>query len=314
MQIVKNSNYPQDSNKFYQELIHRNAHFVDPETQKNIRDMKVLVAGCGSGGGACIEPLARLGVTHFKIADNGDYELVNLNRQRAFVDSIGVNKATFQEQTLKRINPYIDVEAFTSGITDTNLKSLIQWADFVFDCVDVTTYDAIAMKIKLHQMAKDYKKPVISMLDIGYCQWAAGFDYRKDSVQPMDGRLERASKHRHPIKVLLEMFPLSVFPAHSLQLVIDVLRNPGMPASQLGCAADLLAAVVAPSIVRFAKTGELISGWNINLEYLAMPWRERLREWIKAPFRKAEIRKLLNDIKEQKNESPKHEESSSLAA
>jgi tRNA A37 threonylcarbamoyladenosine dehydratase len=161
--------YPRDERAFYAELVTRNRHFVPAEAQAKMRDLKVLVAGCGSGGGACIEPLARLGVTKFMIADNGAYELANLNRQHAFVDSIGVNKAEFHANELRRINPFIQVEAFTEGVTRENLDRMIGWADIIFDCVDVTTYDAIVLKLLLHEKAHAAKRPVFSMLDLGYC-------------------------------------------------------------------------------------------------------------------------------------------------
>ena len=286
---------PNDPEQFYKELVTRNRHFVSSETQRRIRKLKVLVAGCGSGGGACIEPLARLGVTRFKIADSGAYELANLNRQHAFVDSIGTNKAVFHEGELKRINPFIEVDAYSSGITEDNLDSLVGWADLIFDCVDVTTYDAIMLKLAMHECSKKKQKPVFSMLDLGFCQWGHGFDYRDKSVQPLDGRLETARRYRNPIKIFMTMFPLSVFPAHSLQLIVDLLKDQKLPASQLGCASDLLSAVAAPSVIRFANTGELVKGWNIDLEHLASPLSERKKHRLKAPGLRKEIRRLIGE-------------------
>ena len=72
-----------DQATFYAELTARNFHFVSSDLQKQMAQVKVLIAGCGSTGGACIEALARAGVQHFALADNGHYELNNLNRQHA---------------------------------------------------------------------------------------------------------------------------------------------------------------------------------------------------------------------------------------
>jgi hypothetical protein len=91
----------------------------------------------------------------------------------------------------------------------------------------------------------------------------------------------------------MNMFPLKVFPAHSLQLVLDLLENPKTLASQLGCASDLLASVVPPAIVRFCKDGTVVEGWNINLENLGMTPAERLRERLGAPRKRAKIRQMI---------------------
>jgi len=284
---------PSSPDQFYAELTSRNKHFIDPIAQKKIRDLKIVVAGCGAGGGACIEPLVRLGVTHLRISDVGLYELANLNRQHTFIDCIGMNKATFHEREIKRINPYTDVIAYTEGVNEKNLPEMIEWADMIFDCVDVTTYSAITAKLFMHEVAKEKRKPVFSMLDLGFCQWGVGFDYRKSGVKVLDGRLKRARAHKNPIKILLEMFPLSAFPAHSLPLAIDLLNNPTDPASQLGCAADLLSAVAATAVVRYAKEETFLKGWNINLEGFALPLKERMAFKLKAPWMRFKIRRLL---------------------
>lgn len=283
--------------EFYNTLTTRNRHFVSPEAQKNLKKLKVFIAGCGSGGGACIEPLIRLGVTHMRIADNGAYELANLNRQHAFVDSIGMNKAEFHYGEVKRINPFADIEYFNKGITYENLPSLIEWADIVIDCVDVTTFQAIDLKVSLHEYAKNNRKPVFSMLDLGYCQWGTGFDYRKKNVEVLNGRRDGARKARHPIKVMFEMFPLEVVPAHSMQLMIDLLEDVTQPASQLGCASDMLSSVIAPSILRYAEHREVVKGWNINLEYLAQPFHKRAWNYLCYPMMWWKAKKLLRQLK-----------------
>ena len=284
------------SDEYYKILTTRNRHFVNQKTQESLRNLKVFVAGCGSGGGACIEPLIRLGVTQMKIADNGEYELANLNRQHAFTDSLGVNKSEFHFGEVKRINPFADIEYFKEGITHENLPSIIQWADLVIDCVDVTTFRAIDLKISLHEYSKKYAKPVFSMLDLGYCQWGTGYDYRKNSVTELNGRRDRARKAKHPIKVMFEMFPLASVPAHSMQLMIDLMEDVAQPASQLGCASDMLSSVIAPSVLRFAEHGELVKGWNINLEYLAQPFSVRLMTYLKYPFLWLKAIKLLKSL------------------
>ena len=285
-----------EQSQFYNELVSRNRHFVGKNTQAAIHDIKVLIAGCGAAGGACIEPLARLGVTRFRLADNGAYELANLNRQHTFIDHIGSNKAEFHMAELLRINPYIDVKHFPEGISEANSPALVEWADLIVDGVDVTTADAIRLKFGLHVLAHKNRKPVLSPLDPGFCQMGYGFDYRKSSTPILRNRLEKCLKAKHPIKALLAMFPTEELPSHSLPLILDLLENPGMPASQLACSADILSGIAGAALIRFIETGELIESWNIDLSYIAHSKRERLRNWMGRRKFITKINRLLRNI------------------
>ena len=73
----------------YDEFTSRNRGFVLPESQQRLRAATVLVAGCGSTGGAVVEPLTRLGVEAFVLADNGTYELNNLNTGKSARSATG---------------------------------------------------------------------------------------------------------------------------------------------------------------------------------------------------------------------------------
>ena len=59
-----------------------------------LRRAVILVAGCGSIGGAVVEPLVRLGAEHLVLAEPDCYELHNLNRQHACLADVGCNKAS----------------------------------------------------------------------------------------------------------------------------------------------------------------------------------------------------------------------------
>ncbi|MFC7511740.1 HesA/MoeB/ThiF family protein [Streptomyces thermocarboxydus] len=73
--------------------------------QERLRNATVLVAGCGSTGGAVVEPLARLGTGRFVLAEPGEYELNNLNRQSATHKDIGRNKAEVAAERIRSVNP-----------------------------------------------------------------------------------------------------------------------------------------------------------------------------------------------------------------
>ncbi|HUP57966.1 MAG TPA: ThiF family adenylyltransferase [Bdellovibrionota bacterium] len=271
----------------------RNRHFVPEATQRSLRRLNMLVAGCGSTGGACTQSLVRLGLERFKLADNGSYELTNLNRQHAFIENIGQNKAEFHASKMRQINPFIEVESHPGGISPENVSALVEWADLIMDAVDVTSPEGMKMKLLLHETAHARRKPVLTALDLGFCQWGRSYDYRSGKLAPLGGALETARRAKHPLKALFSIVPLSAVPAHSLQLIEDLMKHPERPASQMGGTSDLLAGIIGPTLIRFAATGELVPGWNINLENLALPLSTRLKLLFQAPRLRAEVARLM---------------------
>jgi tRNA threonylcarbamoyladenosine dehydratase len=254
-----------DNNKFYTEFTSRNAHFIEPETQRRISELDVLIAGCGSTGGACIEPLARLGVRRFRLADNGSYEITNLNRQHARLDSVGKNKAAFHADEIRSIQPYSEIISFEEGITESNLNQAISGAHLVMDAIDVTTRSGLEMKIRLHEECAARRVPVFSALDLGYRQWGRSFDYRKAEQIPLDGLADAARKKNHPISALFTLYPLSSVPDHALVLIDDLLENRVEYASQLGATSDLLSSIIVAATIRYVESGDLLPGWSFDL-------------------------------------------------
>ncbi|MCM2276779.1 MAG: ThiF family adenylyltransferase [Oligoflexia bacterium] len=287
---------PRDPDSFYQELTTRNRHFIAPEVQSRLRELKILIAGCGSTGGACTQSLARLGIENFALADNGSYDLSNLNRQHAYLESLGQNKAEFQAARIRGINPNARLQVHPEGINLRNAEPLVSWADLVMDAVDVTTPTGIAMKLQLHIRAHAAKKPVFSALDMGFCQHGIAYDYRKASSTPLNGRLRAAHRARHPMKALFTIFPPSSIPAHVLPLVRDLLLDSKVSASQLGATSDLLSSIIVAAVIRFVKSGELLAGWNWTLEPLACAPSERFGTWLKGLRLRREINRLLREI------------------
>ena len=271
-----------DAASFYAELTRRNFHFVPDDLQKKLSKVRVLIAGCGSTGGACIEALARVGVQHFALADNGSYELNNMNRQHARLENLGENKAAFHAKEIKSINPYIEVMVSEEGITAQNVDRFVAWADFVFDAVDVTTQSGIKAKILLHQKCHSFKKPVLSGLDLGYLQWGCSYDYRDGTIAVLNGKADAASAAKNPLAAIFALYPFNIVPSDCVSLLIDMFDQKIDFAPQIGCTSDALSAVIVPALLKFVGTGELLPGWNLNLGAYRYTRQERLMIWLKS--------------------------------
>lgn len=273
---------PTDHASFYSELTCRNFHFVSADLQMQLSKVRILIAGCGSTGGACIEALARAGVQHFALADNGSYELNNLNRQHARLENLGENKAAFHAKEIKSINPFCDVQVSEDGINAQNVDRLVQWADFVFDAVDVTTPSGIKAKVLLHQKCHQFKKPVLSGLDLGYLQWGCSYDYRQGQIEALNGKAQLALNAKHPIAALCSIYPLNIVPDDCVSLLIDLFEQKINFAPQMGCTSDALSAVIVPAVMKYVGTGELVSGWHLDLAPYRYTRKERFSNWLQS--------------------------------
>lgn len=288
-----NKNYKELSDlEFYHELTIRNVHFFSRKLQEKLSKVKVLLAGCGTIGGACTEPFARAGVKNFLIAEPDRYELNNLNRQPSSVSELGLNKGEVQKEKILSVNPFSKVTLDVEGINIRTADRLVSEADFIFDGVDITTSSGIAAKILLHETAWRMKKPVVSGLDLGFCQMGYAWPYHEGSIEPLHGRVKKAKRYQNPMKVFFSLFPIDSMPLHAMEMLHDGII--GKSVSQLGLAGNLMSATGLVSLVRYLDTGDLVP-WNVNLARDAMG-SKLIREYFRGFHFKRKIKNALKVV------------------
>ena len=107
------------------------------ETQKKLKDTKVLVAGVGGLGCPAALNLALAGVGHIRICDDDSVEISNLNSQFLHTEhSIGTKKTLAARATLSSINSDIAVEPISYKITDENVDDIVGDSQVILDCLD----------------------------------------------------------------------------------------------------------------------------------------------------------------------------------
>ena len=99
--------------------------------------------------------LAAAGIGNITIYDNDEVELSNLQRQIAHhTPDIGIDKVISTQQTLKKLNPDVQVLAVKQRLTGEQLELEVEKADVVLDCSDnFTTRFAINKACVRHQTA-----------------------------------------------------------------------------------------------------------------------------------------------------------------
>jgi hypothetical protein len=247
---------------FYASLTERNRGLIPNAAQRALRSARVLVAGCGSTGGAAVEPLARLGVQRFVLAEPGEYELNNLNRQHARYTDIGRNKAEVVAELVRGVNPHAEVEVHTSGVQRDNVALLLDGCALVIDGVDATTGDGWQAKYDLHAEAARRRCPVVSGYDMSGTQYVRFYDYRRD-LAPLAGEVTEQQVASETVwELLVRVVRRDLIPADLIADVVAHRGDPGYSLPQLVYTSHLFGVLAA------RYTVEVLAGHPVRDEVL----------------------------------------------
>jgi ThiF family len=277
----------------YREMTRRNQPSLSLAEQSALRAVRILVAGCGSIGGATVVPLVRLGVERFVLCEPGDYELNNLNRQAADMDDIGRNKAEVQASRARAINPEAELLVEPDGVTDDNVDWLVGTTDLVIDGVDVTEPAGIAAKRALHTEAWRQRRLVISGLDLGGTQVVYAFDYRDGRTRPLNGRLDKAPADLGALDFLTRLVsPLDV-PRELLAYSEAMIRGQAGSPPQLAPTADQFGVLAAWMVLDFAAGRPVRKRVKVAIPDLVMPRGRRVANEAARMVELARVKILL---------------------
>ena len=120
-----------------QKRYERQIRVFGDDGQERLKNAKVFIAGAGGLGSAISIYLAAAGIGRIRIVDHKKIALNNLNRQILHWDEdIGKRKAASAEEKLKKINPYVRVEAMSETIEENNILELVDDFDLIVDATD----------------------------------------------------------------------------------------------------------------------------------------------------------------------------------
>ncbi|KAF9473750.1 hypothetical protein BDN70DRAFT_885579 [Pholiota conissans] len=107
------------------------------EGQLKLRASSVAVVGAGGLGCPALQYLGAAGVGRLAIIDHDRVELSNLQRQILHnEETIGMYKAESAAQALRRVNPDLTLDVYTTALTALNALSLLEPYDIILDCTD----------------------------------------------------------------------------------------------------------------------------------------------------------------------------------
>lgn len=186
----------------YEEMFQRNIGIFTEEEQKQIKNLKVSIAGAGGLGGELAYLLVRLGVMNIKICDPEEFEISNINRQfGCYVDTVGQNKANAVAKELLRINPQINIEVWDYGIDVANAARFVDGCDVVIDAID---FYSVLASVSLQEEARAQGKWVMAAQIVG--SMASTINFKPGC--PHYGDLFYENGRVSMIKVVNVLFPV----------------------------------------------------------------------------------------------------------
>jgi molybdopterin/thiamine biosynthesis adenylyltransferase/rhodanese-related sulfurtransferase len=149
---------------------------IGAEGQQKLLDAKVLLLGAGGLGSPTALYLAAAGVGTLGIVDDDVVDLSNLQRQVIHTtDRVGVPKVDSAEQSIKALNPDVNVVKYPVRIDASNIVEIIEGYDVIVDGVD-----NFPTRYLLNDATVRLKIPVVSASILG-------FDGQLSVFKPYDG-------------------------------------------------------------------------------------------------------------------------------
>ncbi|MET0342587.1 MAG: Rv1355c family protein [Polyangiales bacterium] len=134
----------------------RNRNKITASEQARLARTTLGIAGLSVGQATAVTlALEGLGGT-LRLADFDTLSLSNLNRLRAGLHELGVNKAMITARAIWEFNPYSHIELFERGVDAENVGAFLDGLDLLFE-----ECDDLKMKVMLREEARRRRVPVL---------------------------------------------------------------------------------------------------------------------------------------------------------
>jgi molybdopterin/thiamine biosynthesis adenylyltransferase/rhodanese-related sulfurtransferase len=172
-------------------------HFLLPEIgqegQQKLLDAKVLLLGAGGLGSPTALYLAAAGVGTIGIVDNDVVDLSNLQRQVIHTTArVGTPKVDSAEESMKAINPDVNVVKYEERLDAANVMRIIEGYDVIVDGLD-----NFPTRYLINDASVRLQIPVVSASILG-------FDGQLSVFKPYDGPCYRCL---YPVPPPAELAP-----------------------------------------------------------------------------------------------------------
>ncbi|NIJ53033.1 Rv1355c family protein [Dyadobacter arcticus] len=159
-----------DKDEFVELRTSRNQYKITPQEQRDLARRKIGIIGLSVGHAVAVSIATERICGILKLADFDTIELSNLNRIKTGLHNIGVNKCIVTAREIAEIDPFLEIECYTEGISKTNMSRFLLEGGKLDILIDEC--DDIGVKIACRVMAASHQIPVVmetsdrGMLDV----------------------------------------------------------------------------------------------------------------------------------------------------
>lgn len=140
----------------------RNRNIITKEEQQKLYNLRVAYAGLSVGSHGALTFALMGGARCIKIADPDEVSPSNLNRIRFDFLDVGRKKTDLVCEYIYQLNPYAEIEAFDTGVTEETMDAFLKDVDVL-----VEETDNLEIKIRLRLAARERGIPVVMATDNG---------------------------------------------------------------------------------------------------------------------------------------------------
>ena len=134
---------------------------------EKLRAARIAVVGLGGLGSNIAILLTRMGVGHLHLIDFDRVDVSNLHRQQYFVEQVGFLKTEALANTLRKINPYIDLELSCVKLDERNLEALLKDETIICEALDKAETKALLVNEVLESFTDKVMVTASGMAGLG---------------------------------------------------------------------------------------------------------------------------------------------------
>lgn len=268
---------------YFELRTNRNRDVLTEREQKKYADFTVGILGLSVGNSIALTLALTGGSRTIKLADHDNLSLSNMNRIRASVTDLGLNKAYLAARQIYEIDPYSRIVLHPQGVSGRNLEDFFLKEPKLRLVVDAI--DDLALKVKLRLLAKKYKVPVVMVTDCGQGALLDVERYDLDpSVKPFLGRVDGATLEKisrgklvgkERLKAVTQIVDLKNVSARKTQSLLEIGKS-FYTWPQLGSSITLCGVAAAFAVQKIAL-GESLNGSSLlSLEEAFLPKGEEV--------------------------------------
>jgi len=247
----------------YQTAFSRNIGWVTENEQGVLRGKRVAIAGMGGVGGSHLLTLARLGIGGFHIADFDHFELANFNRQAgAALSTLDQPKVNILAQAARDINPTLELQLFTEGITESNIDEFLSGTDIYVDGLD---FFAAAARRRVFAACAELGIPAVTAAPLGMGVALLNFLPGKMTFEEYF-RLEGRSEEEQLLRFLLGLSPAMLQTRYLVDpSAVNLAAHRG-PSTPMAC--ELCAGVAATQALKIllGRGKAIAAPWGLHFD------------------------------------------------